>query len=73
MSAADDARAARRFAIISAVRLVGVAAFLAGIAVLADALDWPAVIGVLLVIAGAFGTFLAPVLLARQWSTNPRR
>jgi len=62
--------AARRFAIISAVRLGGVAAFLAGIAVLGDALDWPDAAGIALIAIGALGTFLAPTLLARRWSSR---
>ena len=73
MSEADDARAMRRFFAIGVVRLGSVAAFLGGIAVLSHALAWPIALGVLLVVAGAFGTFVAPRLLARRWSTNRRQ
>jgi len=62
--------AARRFAMISAVRLGGIAALLAGIAVLRGALDWPALAGMALVAIGMVGTFLAPTLLARRWSSR---
>lgn len=68
-----DPRAARRFALIQAVRIAGLAALLAGIAVLAGALSWPRGAGAALVVAGAMGTFLAPTLLARRWSSRRRR
>lgn len=69
----DEALAMRRFALIGAARLAGVALLLAGIAVLAGALAWPVALGAALVVAGAVGTFLAPVLLARRWSSRGRR
>ena len=70
-----EALAKRRFTIINAVRLGGIAAFLIGVATLADALGLPDALGFVLVAAGAIGVFLAPTLLARRWSTraqNPR-
>jgi hypothetical protein len=67
-----DEQARRRFALMSGVRLAGIAAFLLGIAVLAEGLAWPQGTGVVLVAAGAFGAFLAPQLLARRWSSRRR-
>lgn len=64
----DPAR--RRFAIIQLVRLAGIAGFLAGITALAGSLAWPRPIGMTLVAAGAFGTFLVPRLLARRWHSD---
>jgi len=73
MSDAAEDQARRRFALLNAVRLASIAAFLLGVAVLAEALAWPRVLGAALVAAGAFGAFLAPVLLSRRWSTRRRR
>jgi len=70
---ADLDPAKRRFLTISAVRIAGIAALLAGVAVLSDALALPDLVGMALVVAGAVGTFLAPTLLARRWSSNRRR
>lgn len=70
MSATGEDRAALRFAIISIVRLGGIGALLTGIAVLAGALDWPLIAGLVLLAAGAAGAFLAPTLLARRWSSK---
>ncbi len=71
--APDEALAMRRFALIGVVRLAGVALLLAGIAVIAGALAWSFALGTALVVAGAIGAFLAPVLLARRWSSRRRR
>ena len=71
---APDADIARqRFLIINAVRLAGIALLLAGIAVLRGTWVLPNGAGPALVVAGAFGAFLAPTLLARRWSSNKRR
>ena len=72
MSAPRDP-AARRFAILQMVRLVSVLAFLAGIAVLGGSLAWPQAVGMVLVAVGAFGTFVAPRLLARRWHSDRQK
>jgi threonine/homoserine efflux transporter RhtA len=72
MSAEDDALARRRYGLIQGTRLAGIAALLVGLAVLTKTLVWPQALGAVLVVAGAFGTFLAPVLLARRWSSRRR-
>lgn len=72
-STADEALARRRFFAIQAVRLAGIVLLLLGIAVLAEVLGWPHAMGMVLIAAGAVGTFLAPMLLARRWSSRARR
>lgn len=69
----DEGAARRRFAIINAVRLSGIAMLLTGIATLSDAIGLPDAVGYVLVAAGAVGTFLAPTLLARRWSSRHKR
>ena len=66
----DEDLARRRFATITAVRLGGIGAFLLGILTLAEVIALPGALAYVLVAAGAVGTFLAPTLLARRWSTR---
>ena len=69
----DEDLARRRFGIINAVRLAGIAMLLIGIAILSDALGLPDVVGYALVAVGAIDTFLVPTLLARRWSSRGKR
>lgn len=73
-SAAEaEARAKGRFMLINAMRIAGVVMILAGIAVFNDVLPLPDWTAYLLLTLGMFETFVTPTLLARMWSTNPKR
>ena len=65
----------RRFYIFALVRLIGLATFLAGIAIAYTDLvrpgGWPAV-GALLAIAGVLDSVFAPKLLKKLWAQQDR-
>ncbi len=69
----DDAekRAQTRFGIISLVRLGGAILAAIGLLSVAGAIEWvPQAIAYMCVIAGLFGTLIAPRLLARRWRSD---
>lgn len=63
----DDAR--RRWMVINAVRLSGLAIALTGILGLGHVIKMPEIAGYLLVAAGLFDFFVMPVMFARKWRT----
>ncbi|QVM83386.1 hypothetical protein [Novosphingobium decolorationis] len=65
--------AARRFFIIQAVRLLGVACVVVGILIAKGGLFAPAppALGYVLVANGLVDLFLIPALLARKWRSRP--
>ncbi|MCB2066636.1 MAG: hypothetical protein KDE15_08365 [Erythrobacter sp.] len=69
---AADALAKKRFVVINVLRLSGVAMVIAGMAVFNQGLDLPEEAGVALMVVGMFDVFVAPLLLARRWSSNQR-
>lgn len=70
----NEAMWRNRFIMINLVRIAGTAIVLLGLLVwqgdLAREGGWPAV-GLPMVIAGLFGSFIAPRLLAKKWRTPP--
>lgn len=66
---ADDALARNRWAVITALRLAGVAMVVAGVLTVNGVLGLPVVAGYVLLAAGLVDTFVVPQLLARKWRT----
>jgi hypothetical protein len=75
MSMDDDAIWRKRLAIYSLVRLVGLAIFFLGIAIMYTGLlrpgGWPQV-GAVVAILGAIDALFAPRLLKREWDRQDR-
>lgn len=67
----SDDSARGRFMAIQLTRLIGVASVLVGLMVIEQRLEWPRVVGWLLLANGLVDVFLIPVLLARKWRTPP--
>lgn len=65
----NDDPARNRFFVLQAVRAVGVAMVLAGLAVTQGAIDLPQAVGVVLVAAGFVEVFFVPRLLAKKWKS----
>lgn len=65
----NDNQARDRWAIISIVRLAGVALVLAGALVVRQIIEWPKEAGYVLIVAGLVDVYLVPQLLARKWRT----
>lgn len=66
----DPAR--NRFFIISTVRLIGALLIGLGLVAANGRLDEvPRVLGIAIVLVGAFGFAVAPRLLARRWKSQP--
>lgn len=72
---ADEAKWKRRFHLFMAARLFGLAAFLAGFAIMFTDLlrpgGWP-VVGSIVVILGLLDAVVAPKLLRKQWDAEDR-
>jgi hypothetical protein len=69
--AADDL-ARTRFLIIQLVRTGSAIFILFGMLVIASRTNLPELAGYPITLGGMFGTFIAPILLARRWkSANP--
>ena len=56
-----------RWLVINAVRVSGVAMVLVGLLIIQAVIAAPALVGYILVAAGLFDIFVAPLLLARKW------
>lgn len=65
-----DSTARNRFLIISLMRFAGVAMILFGVLVLNGVVVLPPWSAWLLIVLGAFETFVTPRLLARLWSSD---
>lgn len=63
----DEGLAKRRFAVLNAVRLGGLALVLFGLAVTQGAIDLPKELGMVFAVFGMLDFFFAPRLLARRW------
>lgn len=70
--AAADALAKKRFIVINVMRVFGVIMVIAGMAVFRGGIGLPEWTGYLLIALGMFEAFVAPTLMARAWSSNPR-
>ena len=64
-----DALARNRWAVITALRLAGVAMVVAGVLTINGVLGLPTAAGYVLLAVGLLDTFLVPHLLARKWRT----
>jgi hypothetical protein len=68
-----EALAGKRYAIISAVRLIGGAMLVFGLAIIANGImDLPVEAGYVLFAVGAFGFIAAPAILSRRWKSTPQ-
>ncbi len=72
---ADQDKWRRRFHLFMAARLVGLAIFLLGIAIMFTGLlrpgGWP-VVGAIVVVLGLLDAVVAPKLLRKQWDAEDR-
>lgn len=72
---ADEALWRRRFYVVLALRLAGLATFLAGVAITYTDLlregGWP-LVGAIIAIMGAVDAVLAPRLLKKMWEQQDR-
>lgn len=72
---ADQDKWRRRFHLFMAARLVGLATFLLGIAIMFTGLlrpgGWP-VVGAIVVVLGLLDAVVAPKLLRKQWDAEDR-
>ncbi len=66
---ADTDPAAARFWLMQLLRLSGAVLVMIGAAIMAEAIDLPFAIGLLLVLLGLAEFFVVPRLLARRWRT----
>lgn len=62
--------ARNRWAVISAVRIGGVAMTVIGLLILEGAIALPEPLAYALLAVGLIGAFLAPILLARRWRSS---
>ena len=69
----DDTKARNRFVAISVMRLLGVVMILFGILVVQGVVVLPVWTAWVVIALGMMQTFVTPTLLARMWSTNPRK
>jgi hypothetical protein len=66
----DGGLAARRYAIISAIRISGAAMLVLGLAIIANGLmDLPIAAGYVLFAIGVFDFIVLPVILSRRWKS----
>lgn len=65
----DEDKARQRHFLISANRLIGAVLIVLGMMVLAGKLNWPGVLGWVLIPLGIFDFFVFPLILARKYRT----
>ncbi len=65
--------AAKRFWLLQAVRLSGMAMVVFGAMILAGTLAAPAALGVVLLVGGMLEFFFLPAILARKWKSPGNR
>ena len=68
----DRDPAAARFWLMQLLRLSGAVMVMVGAAIMAEAIDLPFAIGLVLVLLGFAEFFVIPRLLARRWKTPER-
>jgi len=68
----DDELAKRRWGLLQLVRLGAALAVLLGIVIISGRLIAVPAIGYALLVAGAFGFFALPVMLAKKWKSPPQ-
>ena len=68
----DDELAKRRWGRLQLVRLGAALAVLLGIVIISGRLIAVPAIGYALLVAGAFGFFALPVMLAKKWKSPPQ-
>lgn len=68
----DDELVKRRWGLLQLVRLGAALAVLLGIVIISGRLIAVPAIGYALLVAGAFGFFALPVMLAKKWKSPPQ-
>ncbi len=69
----SEALARKRYAIISAVRLMGSAMLVFGLAIIANGImDLPVTVGYLFFAIGVFDFIALPAILSRRWKSTPK-
>lgn len=68
----DEERAQRRFVWLQVARFGGAGAMLLGLAMANGAVPGPWLLGVIITLAGFFGFFFGPPLLARRFKAGDR-
>ena len=66
----NEQHAAKRFAILSAIRVAGLAVLMLGIAIAQNAVEAPYWVGVVLSVGGMLAFFFGPYFLARRWKNE---
>ncbi|TMM48722.1 hypothetical protein [Qipengyuania marisflavi] len=69
---AEPDLAMKRFWLLQALRLSGAAMVVIGAMIIAGRLDQPRALGTMLLVLGATGFFVIPIMLAKSWK-NPRQ
>ncbi len=67
-----ETRAAKRYYILSAVRVGSIASVIAGISIARALVEAPYWLGVALAVGGMIAFFFAPPLLAKRWKAGDR-
>ncbi|GGC35277.1 hypothetical protein GCM10011371_23290 [Novosphingobium marinum] len=60
-----------RFLVLQLMRISGAVLFVLGVMVMGGRLDWPPVLGYLLIVVGLFEALFLPTYLARHWRSPP--
>ena len=66
----DEALAAKRFYLMGAARIAGIAVLLLGLAIVQNALTAPYWLGAALSVIGMLGFFFGPYFLAKRWKSD---
>ncbi|WP_209346960.1 hypothetical protein [Pontixanthobacter sp. CEM42] len=67
----DENVAKTRFLIISLTRVFGVFALMLGILVVLGKVDWPPIVGYVLLVVGVADFLIIPQFLTKKWRSNP--
>lgn len=68
----DEAQAKRRFAVLNAMRLGGLALVMFGLAITQGVIDLPRELGMGIAVIGLLDFFLLPRLLSKRWRTEEK-
>lgn len=68
----DEAQAKRRFAVLNAMRLGGLALVMFGLAITRGVIDLPRELGMGIAVIGMLDFFLLPRLLSKRWRTEEK-
>ncbi len=68
----DEERAARRYQLMTMVRIGSIAAVIAGLAIAREILPLPYALGVIMSVVGLVAFFFGPPVLAKRWKAADR-